>query len=72
MITYGLISLFLSLPFFKDMTFSSEMLEIVKSISSFVYQCNSFLNLDLLVDVVIFCFGVHLVVALAEFIRNII
>ena len=72
MLIEKLLSLFLSLPFFKSFEFSQSMIDSIKSISSYFYQLNSFLNLDLLADTILLSFGMLAVVAVVSLIRAVI
>lgn len=70
MITLKLIEWFLSIPIFSKFDISQEALESIKSLTSYLYQINSFINLGLLVDTIFLCIGMLLVVCLSNLIRR--
>lgn len=70
MITLKLIEWFLSIPIFSKFDISQEALEAIKTLTGYLYQINSFINLGLLVDTIFLCLGLLLVVCLANLIRR--
>lgn len=72
MITLKIISWILSIPIFKTFSISDSALDSVKSIAGYLYQINSFVNLDLLLDTVVLSLTLLLGCCIANFFQRVL
>lgn len=70
MITLKLISLFLSISFLSNFEISNTVLSSVTSLVSFLYQLNSFIDLDTFIDTVFLAVSLNLVLGVITLIRK--
>lgn len=70
MITLKLISLFLGLSFLSSFEVSNTVLNSITSLVGFLYQLNSFIDLDALLDLVEISLMLNLLLAVVTLIRR--
>ena len=72
MLIEKLVSLILSIPVFDRFQISDDALEGIQTLSSYLYQINSFLNLDLLFDTLLLALGLLLINIIGSIIRAVL
>lgn len=70
MITLKLISFFLGLSFFSSFEVSDTTLNSLTSLISFLYQLNSFIDLDTFLDTVFIAVSLNLLLGIVTLIRK--